>query len=161
MYRSVFKSVDVIGAIPIHLVFRSPLPKPHFHTVASPNLLLSLSPEPIKELVSKLLRNLLKNNLGSIIFMGNRNVEHGQAPAAQFQAESLPVEAITIDITSDESITAAVKEVESKFGRLDVLIKNAGVALDIKFKGASGYRELMQTTYNTNVFGKPQDESGE
>jgi NAD(P)-dependent dehydrogenase (short-subunit alcohol dehydrogenase family) len=36
------------------------------------------------------------------------------------------VEGVVIDITSDESIQALAGLVESKFGRIDVLINNAG-----------------------------------
>ena len=98
-------------------------------------------------------KKLAKEQPGFHILMGSRNTERGQAAAAKLQAENLSVEPITIDISSDESIIAAAKEVEAKFGHLDVLINNAGIAIDDQFQGFAGYRELMQTTYNTNVFG--------
>lgn len=38
------------------------------------------------------------------------------------------VEAINIDVTSDESVFSAAKIVEQKFGRIDGLVNNAGVS---------------------------------
>jgi len=101
-------------------------------------------------------KKLAKENPGYHILMGSRNAERGQAAAAKLQAENLSVEAITIDVTSDESITTAAKQVESQFGRLDVLINNAGIAIDNQFKPGDSYRDLMFKTYNTNVFGSVQ-----
>jgi hypothetical protein len=37
------------------------------------------------------------------------------------------VEVLPIDVTSEESVAAAAKEVEQRYGRLDVLVNNAGV----------------------------------
>ncbi|OQO07177.1 hypothetical protein B0A48_07745 [Cryoendolithus antarcticus] len=58
---------------------------------------------------------------------------------------------IELDITSDSSIASAVSAVESKFGKLDVLVNNASIA---SAKEASGkeLRELYQWHYETNVF---------
>lgn len=98
-------------------------------------------------------KELAKENPGHHILMGSRNAERGQAAAARLQTEHLSVEAITIDIASDESITSAAKQVESQFGRLDVLINNAGIAIDDEFKPCDSYRALMYKTYNTNIFG--------
>lgn len=66
------------------------------------------------------------------------------------------MEPLTIDVASDESINQAFRTVESKFGRLDVLINNAGIAKDFGYIQGGSNRELMAETYNTNVFGAIQ-----
>ena len=88
------------------------------------------------------------------ILMGSRNPERGQAAAARLQDEKLSVEPITIDVTTDESIIAAADIVTSKFGRLDVLINNAGIGNDKEYvPGENSIRDVMLKAYNTNVFG--------
>jgi NAD(P)-dependent dehydrogenase (short-subunit alcohol dehydrogenase family) len=58
---------------------------------------------------------------------------------------------LDLDVTSDESVTDVVGQVIARFGRLDVLVNNAGV-------GTSGAAEEVsvaqaQTVFDVNVFG--------
>ncbi|WP_200301716.1 oxidoreductase [Streptomyces adelaidensis] len=65
-----------------------------------------------------------------------------------------PVSGVTfidLDVASDTSVTAAVQEVIERFGRIDVLVNNAGV-------GSMGAAEetsvaQAQSVFDTNVFG--------
>ncbi|CAL3966144.1 unnamed protein product [Diplocarpon coronariae] len=86
-------------------------------------------------------KKLAKENPGYHVLMGSRDAARGTAAAAKLKAEGLDVEAIAIDVGTDESIVTAASEVATKFGRLDVLINNA----DVMLKG-----------FNTNVFGAMQ-----
>lgn len=101
-------------------------------------------------------RKLAKEHLDFHVLMGSRNPERGEEAAAKLRAENLSVEAITIDILSDASINEAFKTVNSKFGRLDVLISNAGIAKDEKYIQSGPSRDLMLETFNTNLFGAIQ-----
>jgi NAD(P)-dependent dehydrogenase (short-subunit alcohol dehydrogenase family) len=87
------------------------------------------------------------------VLMGARNAEKSAEKVAELQKKGLPVELITIDVTSDSSIEAAAAEVASKYGHLDVLINNAGICLERTPNGAPMAREMYQETFNTNVFG--------
>lgn len=87
------------------------------------------------------------------VLIGARNAEKGAEKAAELQQKGLPVEAITIDVTSDASIEAAAAEVASKYGHMDVLINNAGICLERSLFGAPMTRAMYQETFNTNVFG--------
>ncbi|MDT7651123.1 MAG: hypothetical protein QOI36_2529 [Pseudonocardiales bacterium] len=86
---------------------------------------------------------------GWTVLLGARDAERGAAAAETLHGD---VTALPLDVTSDESVAAAVKEVESRYGRLDVLVNNAGIigppvaALD------TGAEELL-ACYATNVFG--------
>ena len=61
--------------------------------------------------------------------MGSRSLEKGQKSLAWIQSSnpSGGISLVQLDITSDSSIAAAVKEVQATHGYLDILINNAGV----------------------------------
>lgn len=59
------------------------------------------------------------------ILIGCRTVSKGEAAVAELHSEGLQdCEVLHIEVTSDESIAAAAKNVEEKFGRVDVLHVN-------------------------------------
>ena len=61
------------------------------------------------------------------------------------------IELISLDVTSDESVAAAVAEVVERFGRIDVLVNNAGVGM----LGGSEEHSIAQArfVFEVNVFG--------
>jgi NAD(P)-dependent dehydrogenase (short-subunit alcohol dehydrogenase family) len=89
---------------------------------------------------------------GWTVLLGSRDPERGAAAAAALQDSVGDVAVLTIDVTSEESVAAAAKEAEERYGRLDVLVNNAGIvgprveALD------TGAGDLL-ACYDTNVFG--------
>ena len=87
------------------------------------------------------------------IIMAGRNPETIKKVAAELQSEGLPVEPIVIDVNSDDSIAEAAKKVEEKYGRLDVLINNAGITHRKVDAEGKSRRQIMQAVYDTNVFG--------
>lgn len=60
------------------------------------------------------------------VLIGCRNLSDGETAVKQLHEEGMGegVEAIQIDITSEESLAAAAKQVGEKFGKLDVLHAN-------------------------------------
>ncbi|EFX05790.1 short chain dehydrogenase reductase [Grosmannia clavigera kw1407] len=58
------------------------------------------------------------------------------------------VSSLVLDVVSDESIASAVKEIESRYGRLDVLVNNAGISGD-----SSNSRADWKAVFDTNVAG--------
>jgi NAD(P)-dependent dehydrogenase (short-subunit alcohol dehydrogenase family) len=102
-------------------------------------------------------KKLAKEQPSYHILMGSRDPKRGEEAAAKLQAENLSVETITIDVTSDESISTAASAVLSKFGRLDVLINNSGIAVEDESQPGNGsLRDRMLECYNVNVFGAMQ-----
>ena len=56
-----------------------------------------------------------------------RNVVRGHEAVKKLQEEGLAPEFLHLDISSPDSIQSAKKELEDKYGRLDVLINNAAI----------------------------------
>jgi NAD(P)-dependent dehydrogenase (short-subunit alcohol dehydrogenase family) len=72
------------------------------------------------------------------------------APAAALRAEGLNAHDITLDVTSAADIATLPTFFETQFGRLDVLVNNAGVQLDDGFDVSP---DALRQTYEANVIG--------
>ena len=59
---------------------------------------------------------------------------------------------LALDVTSDESVEAAVKEVVRRDGRIDVLVNNAGFSVAPAGAEESSI-EQAQSIFDTNFFG--------
>jgi len=88
------------------------------------------------------------------ILLGARDPAKGEAAAARLRGEGLDVRALPLDVTDTDSIRRAVDKVAHEFGRLDILINNAGVMVDDQTKKVSEQSlNAWRTTFDTNVFG--------
>lgn len=67
------------------------------------------------------------------ILLGGRSIQKAedavQLAKTQFPNSASTLSAIQVDIEDDASISKAFEEVSTKYGRLDVLINNAGMPL--------------------------------
>jgi NAD(P)-dependent dehydrogenase (short-subunit alcohol dehydrogenase family) len=86
------------------------------------------------------------------VIVGSRNEAAGKEVADALVSDGCSASAVQLDISSDESIAAAVSRIEKEFGTLDILINNAGILLDTK-EETPNIRELFNQTFNTNVTG--------
>lgn len=92
------------------------------------------------------------------ILMGTRNLERGHS-AYEAMGSLANVTPIQLDITQDSSIDSAVEQIESTYGRLDVLINNAATAgRDLGVRVDTGalppgmsLREIYEKVYQLNV----------
>jgi NAD(P)-dependent dehydrogenase (short-subunit alcohol dehydrogenase family) len=90
---------------------------------------------------------------GVHVVLAARDRTKGVDAALKLQAEGLDVEALTLDVTDAASIAAAVKEIEMKFGRLDILINNAGISVQNGSKKVSEETlDVWRKTFDTNLF---------
>jgi NAD(P)-dependent dehydrogenase (short-subunit alcohol dehydrogenase family) len=85
---------------------------------------------------------------GFIVIITARNFDQAKQLANQ-----LGVMAKQLDVTSDESVNNASKEVEEEFGRIDVLINNAGAYFDQGGQTLSTDCRYVQEAINTNLIG--------
>jgi len=95
-------------------------------------------------------KKLAAEHEGYHIIMAGRRKEAIDEAAAALQKQGLSVEALVMDVTSDTSISQAAAEVDAKFGHIDVLINNAGIAIaDVDVKDRSAWAKI----FDTNLFG--------
>lgn len=90
--------------------------------------------------------------VGHHVLIGCRDIAQGEKACATLCSEGGQAEALALDVADDASINAAAMAIEKSFGRLNVLVNNAGVALDRKI-GVSSLRKIMRDTFEVNVFG--------
>jgi NAD(P)-dependent dehydrogenase (short-subunit alcohol dehydrogenase family) len=86
---------------------------------------------------------------GWTVLLGSRDDARGAAAATSIEGD---VAALALDVTSDESVAAAAKEVADRYGRLDVLVNNAGITGRHVGPLDTGAAEML-ACYDTNVFG--------
>jgi NAD(P)-dependent dehydrogenase (short-subunit alcohol dehydrogenase family) len=84
------------------------------------------------------------------VLVGSRDSRRGEEATASLRPGG-DLRAITIDVTDPATIGAAAKYIEERFGRLDVLVNNAGIT------GPRGLRDAdlasVRRVFETNVLG--------
>lgn len=90
---------------------------------------------------------------GDTVVLGARNEERGREAEAKLKAENFDAHFVHLDVEDAASHQRAAKFVAERFGRLDVLVNNAGVALDGSFKASDVPQDLLRKTFDTNFFG--------
>ncbi len=96
-------------------------------------------------------RQLAQKNI--TVLIGARDESKGAEAAAKLQAEGLDVQFIKLDVTDTETLETAAKKIEERFGKLDILINNAGIILDWGQKPSAVDLNLLKRTFDTNFFG--------
>lgn len=91
--------------------------------------------------------------MGFKVWLGARDAERGMAAAQALRAEGLDVQWLELDVTQDESVAAAAKAVSAESPGVDVLVNNAGVAINYELAPSEQRIADIQATYEVNVFG--------
>ncbi|MFI0352923.1 SDR family NAD(P)-dependent oxidoreductase [Actinomadura sp. 9N407] len=99
--------------------------------------------------------------LGMTVLVGARDPRRGEEAAAELRAAGGDVHAVTLDVSDQATARAAARLVEERFGRLDVLINNAGITGSGQVSPQNAYDQvpssvdldMVRTVFETNVFG--------
>lgn len=98
-------------------------------------------------------KKLATEQQGYHVIMAGRRKDAVEEAVSTLKKQGLSVEGLIMDVTSDEAIAAAVAEIETKHGHLDVLINNAAISgYGEGGKGGEG-REAWAAVFDANVAG--------
>ena len=92
---------------------------------------------------------------GIVVVLASRKLSDAEAAAAKLKAEGIEAHAVQLDVTKAQDRTAAAKYLEKTFGKLDILINNAGIATDGAFWGNNTLEvteDELRRIYETNFF---------
>lgn len=88
------------------------------------------------------------------VLVGARDAAKGEKAAAELRQEGIDAHVLEIDVADGESVRRAAEKVKKDFGRLDVLVNNAGVMIDTyDSKIAEQSMDVWRKTFATNFFG--------
>jgi NAD(P)-dependent dehydrogenase (short-subunit alcohol dehydrogenase family) len=95
--------------------------------------------------------------LGMAVLVAARDPGRGQDAAATLREAGGDAHPITLDVTSMATIQTAAAQITSRFGRLDVLINNAGISgrpgrRGLQTPGTADLAEI-RAVFETNFFG--------
>ena len=86
------------------------------------------------------------------VLLGCRDQTRGLDAQELLRSEGLDAHFVQLDVTDAGQIEAARRFVDERFGRLDVLVNNAGVMLEHDAH-VRGDLTMWRTTFETNLFG--------
>ena len=88
---------------------------------------------------------------GATVVVADMNSEGVKGSVADIEAAGGKAFGITVDITSPESVQSMVDTVMDRFGRIDVLVNNAGISQKVTVEDMT--LEDMKRIFNVNMFG--------
>jgi NAD(P)-dependent dehydrogenase (short-subunit alcohol dehydrogenase family) len=92
---------------------------------------------------------------GMTVLVGARDEERGRAAERTLRDEGTDARFVQLDVTDAKSIQQAAEWIDAEYGRLDVLVNNAGTATVARRGSLPSGTSLddMRAVYEINVFG--------
>jgi NAD(P)-dependent dehydrogenase (short-subunit alcohol dehydrogenase family) len=97
----------------------------------------------------EVVRQLAK--LGFKVFLGSREFSKGQSAAATLQDKR--VEPVQLDVVDPSSIERLRETIEQRYGKLDVLVNNAGALYDSWERVTNADLKTVREAFETNTLG--------
>ncbi|MBE9063938.1 SDR family oxidoreductase [cf. Phormidesmis sp. LEGE 11477] len=90
---------------------------------------------------------------GMTVLLGSRNPEKGEAVAKGLKEDGLNVVVCQLDVTQTADIEQVAAQISRHYGRLDVLINNAGILYDTWQTAAGADLSEVRFAFETNTLG--------
>jgi NAD(P)-dependent dehydrogenase (short-subunit alcohol dehydrogenase family) len=87
------------------------------------------------------------------VILGARDPQKGTEACSHLQGEGLDVHFEQLDVIDEKSIKSAIERIQAHFGRLDILINNAGIMIDGEEDALNVDQETVRETLRINVLG--------
>ena len=99
-------------------------------------------------------RSLAKTGIGGIAINYRRSRKEALELAAELDRAGVQAQTVQADVQSDEQVRDMMKRVHKQFGRLDVLVNNAGVTHWVNLSDLEGLTDRMwDAVFDVNVKG--------
>lgn len=90
---------------------------------------------------------------GVRVILTARNEERGRKAAEKLREEGLDVTFHRLDVTDEQSIQRAANYIKAEFGRLNILVNNAGISGEFNDRGLDANIDNIRKVVETNTFG--------
>ena len=92
--------------------------------------------------------------LGITVVVGARDLAKGEAAVAELKKDGVDARAVKLDVDNPSDYEAVKKLIEKDYGRLDILINNAGIMIDNRKSNDTSKtsQDVLRKTFNTNFF---------
>jgi NAD(P)-dependent dehydrogenase (short-subunit alcohol dehydrogenase family) len=89
------------------------------------------------------------------VLVGARSLAKGEQAAERLRGEGVDAEPLSLDVASSASIQEAARQVEHQYGRVDILINNAGILPEVTASDVDGPLDprMFRESFEINVFG--------
>jgi NAD(P)-dependent dehydrogenase (short-subunit alcohol dehydrogenase family) len=91
---------------------------------------------------------------GVTVVLAARDPQKGEAAAGKLRQDGLDVQFLKLDVNNRDDHAAVAAVLAEKFGRLDILINNAGIAVEVLGTGkvSATTADALHNTFETNFF---------
>ena len=99
---------------------------------------------------------------GCTVLLAGRDPEAVHSAVTSLRRRGLDVAAVIMDVSSLTSVAAAAQDVRERYGRLDVLVNNAGILPEASADGVHDFMEpgVLQQTFQTSRAADGRQPSG-
>jgi NAD(P)-dependent dehydrogenase (short-subunit alcohol dehydrogenase family) len=91
--------------------------------------------------------------LGHCVLVGARDKKRGQTATDQLKATGVDAHLIILDVAYQPSVERARMLIDQDYGRLDVLVNNAGIIHDRSLKPSNTPIDTIREVFDANFFG--------